>query len=185
MEDPSFTDLESKRLVVRRFQAEDAEALAAYRSDPEVARYQAWQVPYSTRDAEAFIASLRQLAPGTPGRWFQFAVGLASSGTLIGDVALHAGKSDPRQAELGFTFSRANQGQGFATEAVRCVIAYAFGPLAMHRVFAMTDVRNVRAQRLLERLKFRLEAEFRESTWFKGSWASELLYAQLGSEHAL
>ena len=52
MEDPSFTHLESERLVVRRFRAGDADLLAAYRSDPDVARYQGWEAPYATREAD-------------------------------------------------------------------------------------------------------------------------------------
>ena len=184
MEDPSFAELLSERLLIRRFGPADAEPLAAYRSDAEVARYQAWECPYSVHEAEKFIASLRGLAPGTPGTWFQFAVGLLPSGTLIGDVALRTTRSDPRQAELGFTFAGTHQGHGYATEAVRAVAAYAFGRLAMHRVFSLTDARNLPAQRLLERLGFRREAELRENTWFKGEWASEFLYAQLESERS-
>lgn len=181
MEDPSFDKLLSERLVVRRFVPADALSLATYRSDAEVARYQAWTCPYSVHQAEAFIGSLRGRAPGTPGRWFQFAVGLPS-GTLVGDVALRTTRSDPRQAELGFTFARAHQGHGYATEAVRGVVVYAFERLALHRIFSLTDVRNLPAQRLLERLAFRRESEFRESTWFKREWASEFVYAQLASE---
>ena len=168
--------------MIRRFRAQDAEALAAYRSDPEVARYQAWEPPCSTRAAEAFIASLEPLTPGTPGQWFQFAVGLAPGGELIGDVALCPGERDPRQAELGFSFSRAHQGRGLATEAVRCVVAYAFGAFELHRVVAATDLRNLRAQRLLERAGFRREGKLHEISWCKGAWASELLYARLRSE---
>ncbi len=51
-----------------------------------------------------------------------------------------------------------------------------------HRVFARTDARNLRAQRLLERLDLRREGELREGTWFEGAWATDLLYAQLESE---
>jgi RimJ/RimL family protein N-acetyltransferase len=127
----------------------------------------------------AFIASLRGLAPGTPGTWFQFAVGLGPERALIGDVALRTSRSAPRQAELGFTFAGAHQGQGYAAEAVERVVGYAFERLAMHRIFSLTDTRNVRAQRLLERLRFRKEGEFRENVWFKGAWASEMLYARL------
>lgn len=182
MDDPSFEQVISKRLVIRRFASGDAEAFASYRSDEEVARYQDWDCPYSIADTRAFIASLHHLAPGTPGAWFQFAVSLASSGILLGDVALRASAVDVGQAELGFTFASAYQGQGYATEAVRTVVRYAFGQLAMHRVFSRTDARNLRAQRLLDRIGFRLEGEFRESTWFKGAWATDLLYAQLESE---
>ena len=182
MEDPSFERLASRRLVIRRFASVDAEALASYRSDAEVARYQDWVCPYPVSEARTFIASMDQFAPGTPGSWFQFAVTLAPSTTLIGDVALRAGRTDARQAELGFTFAAAHQGQGYATEAVRAVVQYAFAQLSMHRVFSRTDVRNLRAQRVLERLGFRREGEFRESIWFKGAWATDFLYAQLESE---
>ena len=182
MEDPSFEQLSSRRLVIRRFASSDAEAFALYRSDEEVARYQDWECPYPISDGRAFIASLHHLAPGTPGRWFQFAVTLASSGTLLGDVALCASRVDVGQAELGFTFASAHQGQGYATEAVRAVVQYAFRHLAMHRVFSRTDAGNLRAQRLLERIGFRLEGKFLESTWFKGAWATDMLYAQLESE---
>jgi RimJ/RimL family protein N-acetyltransferase len=136
MEDPSFTHLTSKRLVIRRFASGDAEALASYRTDEEVARYQDWECPYPISKGRQFIAGLHHLAPGTPGRWFQFAVSLVSSGALLGDVALRTGRADVGPAELGFTLASAHQGQGYATEAVRAVVQYAFGQLAMHRVFS-------------------------------------------------
>ena len=183
MQDPSFDRLATPRLVVRRFAAADAGALAAYRSEPEVARYQAWECPYALAEATRFIASLEGLAPGTPGTWFQFAVELAATGDLVGDVALRTSRSDPRQGEIGFTVASARQRRGFAREAVTAVVDYAFGRLAMHRVFSITDARNLGAQRLLERLGFRRELDFRDSTWFKGEWAREVLYARLASEH--
>jgi RimJ/RimL family protein N-acetyltransferase len=180
--DAAFAGLATPRLRIRRFAASDAEALSAYRSDPAVARLQAWDAPYPIEDAKRFVASLAEAAPGTPGTWFQFAVTRAECDALVGDVALHTLKSEPRQAELGFTFAAAHQGRGFAAEAVAAVLDYAFGRLAMHRVVALTDARNARAQRLLERLGFRREATLRDNAWFKGAWATELLYAQLASE---
>lgn len=182
MDDPSFEYVVTRRLVIRRFALGDAESLAAYRSDAEVARYQDWECPYPLSEAREFIASLHHLAPGTPGTWFQFAVSLASSDTLIGDAALGTSRADSREVELGFTFASAHQGQGYATEAVRAVVQYAFETLDMHRVFSRTDARNLRAQRLLERLGFRREGELRESVSFKGAWATDVLYAQLESE---
>jgi RimJ/RimL family protein N-acetyltransferase len=179
VQDPSFETLRSERLVVRRFAAADAEPFAAYRSDPEVARYQAWECPYPVQEAERFIASLRGRAPGTPGTWFQFALALSASGALIGDVALRTRRGDPRQAELGFSLASAHRRQGYATEGVGLVVEYAFRDLAMQRVFALTDARNLPAQRLLERLAFRREGELGEKTWFKGQWATEVVFARL------
>lgn len=176
MRDPSFERLTSARLVVRRFALDDAETFAAYRSDPAVARYQAWDCPYPVGEARRFIASLARAAPGTPGTWFQFAVSLAESGALVGDVALRTGE-DGREGEIGFTFAVVHQGRGYATEAVRTVVRYAFQRLAIQRLFSRTDARNAPAQRLLERLGFRREDELRESVWLEGAWATELVYS--------
>jgi RimJ/RimL family protein N-acetyltransferase len=45
--DDAFDEHTTERLVIRRFRAEDAATLAAYRSDPAVARYQSWDIPFS------------------------------------------------------------------------------------------------------------------------------------------
>ena len=182
MEHSVFEQLATARLCIRRFRAGDAEALRRYRNDPEVARFQGWDVPYTLAEAERFIESLASASPGQPGSWFQFAVALPPDQALIGDCALRTLPDDPHQAELGFSFATAFQQQGYASEALRSVLAYAFTILAMHRVFAIVDTRNLPAQRLLERLRFRREGHFVENTWFKGAWSSEFLYAQLESD---
>lgn len=188
MEDSSFTYLSSRRLVVRRFEEEDAEAFAQYRSDPDVARYQGWQIPYSIDKASRFIESLREAMPGEPGSWFQFAVELQQTGQLIGDCALRCSRRDPRQAELGFTFAKAYQRKGYASEAVRRLMEYAFTKLALNRVFAIAHDENKAAHRLLERAGFRQEGHFLHSIWFEDEWAGEFQYAQLqkewGNSHA-
>jgi RimJ/RimL family protein N-acetyltransferase len=182
MQDPTFDSIGTSRLVVRRFEPRDAATLAAYRSDPEVARYQGWDAPYTRDEADRFIASLAAATPGEPGQWFQFAVEIAPGGELVGDCALRCGRQDPRQAQLGFSFARAYQGRGLAAEALEALLDYSFTRLALHRVFALTDARNAPAQRLLERTGFRQEGRMEQASWFRGAWATEILYAQLASE---
>jgi aminoglycoside 6'-N-acetyltransferase len=181
MGDAGFREIETPRLRVRRFRDDDAAALAGYRSDPEVARYQDWE---SCTESEAadFVRSLAALNPGTPGAWFQFAFESRTGGDLVGDCALRVTQPDTRQAELGFTLARAFQGRGLAAEGIRGVLEYAFTHFELHRVFAITDERNAPAQRLLGSLGFRREACFVDGTWFKGAWATELLYAMLARE---
>jgi aminoglycoside 6'-N-acetyltransferase len=181
MEDPRFEQIVSERLVIRRFQPADAEAFAAYSSDPDVARYQSWDPPCSTVEAREFIDGLRSAIPGTADEWFQFAVALLPGEQLIGDFGLGV-TSDGRQAELGFTFARRFHGYGYASESLRGLMRYAFDTLALHRIVAITDERNHSAQRLLERTNFRREGHFIQASWFKGEWSSEYFYACLASE---
>ena len=179
MKDPSFSTLPSKRLIIRRFQADDVAALAAYRSDADVARYQEWEVPYPPEKARRFVESLEGAAPGATGTWFQFAVALTSTGLLIGDCGLRPTRRDPSRAELGFTFAKAYQGRGYASEAVRRLLDYVFMSLALQRVFAITQIQNRAANRLLKRLGFEWKGHFTEDSADNGDAASEYIYELL------
>ena len=180
MSEAGFTRLESERLILRRFKDSDLAPFLVYRSDAEVARYQA-RDSYTEREATAMTEEQESLQPGTPGEWFQFAIELKKTGALIGDCALKA-EEDGRQAEVGFTLSREHQGKGYAAEAVSCLLDYAFGDLGLHRVVAITDQENKPSFTLLERLGMRREGCFVQNAWFKGRWTSEYLYAVLADE---
>lgn len=181
MTDNTFTPLRSPRLVLRRLQASDTAALCAYRSLPEVARYQSWE-SFGPVDAAELIASQHGLEPGIPGTWYQFALVLVETGAMVGDCGLHCRQDDPRQMELGITLAPAHQGRGYATEALQAVIGYAFGTLGKHRISAVTDAENQAAASLLKRVGFRQEAHFVEHLWFKGTWGSEFQFALLRRE---
>lgn len=170
----------TEHLVLRRMANGDAPALAAYRSDPVQARYQSWETPYPVDSAQALIAEMREVGFGQPGAWLQVAIERA--GRLIGDVAVRVDGDDPRQAEVGFTLSADAQGRGFATEAVRAVMALLFTEHGIHRISANCDARNVRSAALLERVGMRREAHHRKSAWWKGEWTDEYVYAVLAEE---
>lgn len=171
--------LETPRLHLRRFREQDAPALAAYRSDPAVARYQGWTAPVSTESA---VALAREFAHGDPRRpgWFQYAVELRSRAALVGDlgVRLHDNRM---QADLGFTMAGEHQGRGYATEAVRAVLHDLFAH-GVHRVSAECDARNTRSARLLERAGFRREGLRRHGTHSKGEWTDDLLFGLLDDQ---
>lgn len=170
--------LETGRLVLRRFRASDAEALAAYRSDPEVARYQGWDPPVPLERAVAFVQEVAELDPTAPG-WFQYAVDLR--GELIGDVGVNL-HENLEQADIGYTLARAHQGRGYATEAVGRVLEHLFAERGLHRVAAECDARNERSAMLLRRLGFRQEGHRVAGTLHKGEWTDDLLFGLLASE---
>ena len=165
--------LTTPRLVLRRFRPSDSPALIAYRSDPEVARFQSWDV----------VDAAASLAAGDPDEagWFQYAVERTADRTLIGDVGVNT-HDNLMQAEIGFTLSRAAQGQGYATEAVTAVLDHLFKVRGLHKVSAECDARNAASERLLTRLGFALEGNRRQHTWIKGEWTDDLLFGLLTPE---
>ncbi len=173
--------LASTRLRLRRFVAADLPLFVAYRNAPAIAAYQSWET-YSADEAVEFLRQQQRLAAPTPGQWFQLAIELQETGTLLGDCGLKVEPDDSRQAEFGFTLARAYHGQGYATEAVTRLLDYVFMDLRLHRVLAITDCANVSAAALLARLGLRREGHFRQNVWFKGSWGDEYLYAMLRVE---
>jgi aminoglycoside 6'-N-acetyltransferase len=114
----------TERLVLRRMTDDDAGALAAYRSDPEQARYQSWEAPYPVDSAQALIAEMGDVRFAQPGAWLQVAI--ETGGRLVGDVAVRVDGDEPRQATVGFTLAAHAQGRGYATEALRAVMSLLF-----------------------------------------------------------
>ena len=176
-----FTELRSLRLILRRLRGDDLAALCAYRSLPEVARYQDWE-SFGLDEAARLIDGQSGLEPNVPGTWFQLAIVVAATGALVGDCGLHCRLDDPRQMEVGITLAPAHQGRGYATETVECLLGFVFGSLSKHRVSAVTDAENRPAASLFKRLGFRQEAHFVEHVWFKGRWGSEFVFALLRRE---
>jgi RimJ/RimL family protein N-acetyltransferase len=168
--------LESARLVLRRFAPDDVPALVAYRSDPEVARYQSWE-SCSLQEAAAFVEKARD--PLTPGKWFQIAFALGDSGALIGDCGLKLHESEPRHATVGITLSPEYQHCGLASEGLSCLFDDLFTRTDVRLIVGDADPDNVPSWRLLERLGMRRERHLRANLWFKGRWADSYVYAIL------
>ncbi len=174
--------LETKRLWIRQFQDSDLESFLEYRNDPDVARYQGWNVPYPRDRGIEFLDFMTNAFPAVQGEWFQAALELKTGNEMIGDVGFIIKKDDGRQAYVGYSLARAHWGSGYAYEAVTRLLAYLFDELNLHRVVAECDVENTASWNLLEKLGFRRESHLIENIFFKGAYGSEYHYAMLGGE---
>src|SRR4051794_12010139 len=143
-------ELLSPRLRLRRLRPDDAAAICAYRSLPDVARFQSW-TSFTPDDAARLIADQGRTAPNTPGTWLQLALTTLEAGTIVGDCGIHFLAEDARQVELGVTLSPAYHGRGLAAEAVASVLRYVFDSLGKHRARAVTDAENHPAANLFRR----------------------------------
>lgn len=168
---------ETPRLIARRFDPRDLAPFTAMRADPEVARYQNWD-SFTEADGRKFLADIAMAEPGAPG-WFQFALEERGTGHFIGDCGLRTMENDTRLGQIGYTIARQHWNQGFASEAVRGLVSFAFASFPFHRITASADPRNTGSCRVLEKAGFAKEAHFVKSEWFKGEWADDAVYALL------
>ena len=169
----SFEPLVTSRLRLRLLEPRDAAALSAYRSDPDVARFQSWTIPFSTAAALELIQSMRNRDISDLG-WTQIAVASLETDALLGDIGFNL--IDSSTAEIGFTLAAAHQGLGIMREAVEALLNRA-AQTGVRRVTATTDVRNTASQGLLTRLGFTLERILKDSWLEDGQSFDEHFYA--------
>jgi RimJ/RimL family protein N-acetyltransferase len=151
----------SARLVIDALTVDDAGAVAAYRNDPDVARYQGWSLPYGVEQA-AGLAAAGQLA-------------IREGGRLVGDAMLADVSGVDHAAEIGITLAAAEQSKGLATEAVTALVDAVFAA-GRQKVIAYADVRNGRSLALFDRLGFRREGLLHHSFKRRDGLIDEVLF---------
>ena len=161
--------IETERLLLRRSRPEDAATISAYRSDPNVNRQQGWD----RTDLEGVLADIVEMSgrsPGEPGGWVQFTVEERGGGRIVGDVGLSVADGEPGVIKVGYTIDPAFQGLGYATEAIRALVEYAFETLGAEVVRAHASAENAPSIRVAEKIGMRLveRVEHREGdeVWF-------------------
>jgi [ribosomal protein S5]-alanine N-acetyltransferase len=87
-----------------------------------------------------------------------------------------------QNATLGYWIDEASNGRGHATTAVRLLIDFAFGPLALHRLMPAVIPRNERSARVLRKNGFRLEGRALRYLQINGAWEDHDLYAMTAEE---
>lgn len=172
--------LHTERLRLRPFTEADADDLFALLSDPEVLRY--WdEPPWTDRArAEQFIERCRLMAEeGTGAR---LAIDRLADGRFIGWCTLSRWNPDFRSAKMGYCLVQPAWGQGYATEAARALLTWAYDTLDLNRVQAEADTRNVASGRVLEKLGFVLEGTLREDCIVDGDVSDSWVYGLLRRE---
>ena len=96
------------------------------------------------------------------------AIERVSDGAFLGWCGLTRWNPDHRSASLGYCLRKAAWGQGYATEAARALLQWAFDALDLNRVQAGTDTRNTSSARVLEKLGFVREGTLREDCVVNG-----------------
>jgi ribosomal-protein-alanine N-acetyltransferase len=172
--------LQTARLRLRPVTSADADALFALHSSAYVLRY--WDAPpWSERArAETFIAASQQLAEEGSGA--RLAIDRTSDGAFIGWCSLTRWNPDYRSASMGYCLDAAAWGHGYATEAARALLQWAFDTLDLNRVQAETDTRNVASARVLEKLGFVREGALREDCVVNGDVSDSWVYGLLRRE---
>jgi RimJ/RimL family protein N-acetyltransferase len=151
---PTVT-LETERLVLRAFRESDTDAYAEMLADPEVMRFLG--KPMSR--AEAWRNMAMMLGHWRLRGYGFWAVEEREGGEMVGRVGCWRPEGWPG-LEVGWTLRRRFWGRGYATEAARASVEYAFAELKQTRVISLIAPDNAASIRVAERLGERPAGEW-------------------------
>jgi ribosomal-protein-alanine N-acetyltransferase len=174
-------NISTRRLKIRNLQSTDLSDFHIYRSNPEVTKYQSFDIMTLEQAAE-FIKGQLNKKFGEAGEWVQFGIENTATRHLIGDCAIKLDQNDTRIAEIGITISHLEQKKGYAKEVLIGILTFLFDIKKIHRVVEIVDTENIASINLLKSTGFKQEGYFVENVFFKGKWGSELQYAMLKRE---
>ncbi|WP_431027077.1 GNAT family N-acetyltransferase [Lysinibacillus sp. LZ02] len=165
--------LTTERLRLRAVTMEDAEALFAYGSNPQVTQYVLWETHQTLDDAKGFIDMILD-AYETRGLYLW---GIEYEGKFIGTID-YVGLNDySKIGEIGYVLSEDYWNKGIITEAAKRIIDFGFTELGLVRIQARCIAENMASSRVMEKSGMILEGTHRKSLFAKGRHYDVHMYA--------
>lgn len=159
-------NIDTIRLLIRNLKLSDVNDFYVYRSNPDIAKYQGFDV-MTKEQSEVFIKTQIDKEFGKPGKWVQYGIENKFTKKIIGDCAIRLSKDDETIAEIGVTISHLEQKKGYAKEVIAGILEFLFMKKNIRRVIEMVDEQNIASINLLKSLGFRLEGHFIENVFLR------------------
>ena len=172
-----FPIIESERLILRQLTPEDAADFFACQSDPDVFRY-------ASRCEETSLESAREMLNNLFKRhqeqtMLSWAIVLKENQRFIGRFQMEEWSDENFRATVGYLLGKQYWGNGYATEALRAVIAYLFEQTTVNRIDTFAWAENIASTRVMEKAGMRLEGLARQRRFAKGAFRDVKFYAIL------
>ena len=171
-------ELQSKRLLLRPFEIDDAPAVQKLAGDKRISDT-TLDIPYPYEDglAEEWISTHAEKRE--KGEEFIFAI--TANGEVVGAICLKIRK-EFNSGEIGYWIGVPFWNHGYATEAVAAILKFAFRELDLHRVHAHHMSNNTASGRVMLKNEMQLEGRLRQHIFKNGKFHDAVLYGILKNE---
>jgi len=178
-----FIELESERLIYRKFRGDDFPVVFDWVSNADNMKYR--EEPHDEAGARGYLNFLISCTNVEDITHCEYAVERKSDNKLLGSaVLMHL----PDNPEIGWTLHRDYWRQGYGTEMGRTMLKLGFDILNLRRIIAICNALNVGSYRIMEKIGMRREAYFikvRQGYSLRNDgWCDEVQYAILQEEWA-
>lgn len=154
--------IETERLILRRFRLDDAEAMFCnWASDPEVTKFLTWPT-HKDADASRQVLQMWVKEYDDP-QSYQWAITVKNSGPEpIGSIAAVRVDEVTAMVEIGYCIGRSWWHQGIVSEALKAVMNFMFDKVGANRVQACHDVNNPHSGMVMKKCGMQYEGTLRQ-----------------------
>jgi RimJ/RimL family protein N-acetyltransferase len=170
--------LEGKNINLRVAEKEDIALLAQWLNDSE---FQGEYQDFPTQISKAQLEKRISEPLASPMQWVDFIIE-KKDGTKIGWTCHYIGSQNFGWMEIGYALISSERGKGYGAEAAQIMVDYLFLTKEIARIQAVTNVKNLASQRVLEKVGFKREGTLRKALYVRGEWADGYLYSILREE---
>jgi ribosomal-protein-alanine N-acetyltransferase len=148
-------DLETERLLLRKFSLEDAKDMYEYASDPEVAKYMTWNPHQTINDSLGFIQfTLDRYEKDEAGDW---GIVLRENNKFIGSCGFVWVDKKNLCGHIGYTLSKRYWNKGIMSEAVKRLLEFGFNEMNLHRIESFHRLPNEASGRVMQKVGTKYE----------------------------
>lgn len=153
-------NIEIKRLLLRRFEIEDAAAMYHnWASDQEVTKYLTWPAYTSVDDAQTILQEWIQSYQNPA--FYQWAIVPKDLNAPIGSISVVDLDEKTEMVEIGYCIGRKWWHQGITSEALKAVIDFLFNQVKANRIQARHDVNNPNSGLVMKKCGMQYEGTMR------------------------
>lgn len=172
-----FPEIDTERLLLRKLQLDDQEAVFEMRSNPEVMKYIPRPLAQTLTDALEHIVQNLKISDANEGA--NWGIEEKESKKLIGSICVFHIQKENYRGEVGYILNPKWHNKGIMNEALQAIIKFAFEKMNLHSLEALIDPANIASAKLLEKNKFRKEAHFRENFFYQGKFQDTVIYSMV------
>lgn len=156
--------IETERLILRRFTVEDAPKMYEnWASDDEVAKYVTWS---AHANVEATTELLKMWVKGyEEENQYNWCMVLKENGEPIGNISVVAIKEQVQSMVIGYCIGRSYWQRGYTSEALQAVMNFLFDEVGVNRVEAAHDARNPHSGQVMKKCGMLYEGTRIEAGW--------------------
>ena len=154
--------LETRRLILRRFVTDDAEAMFRnWANDPDISKFLTWPPHKDAAESKSILE--KWTAAYDKDDCYNWAIVLKSLSEPIGSISVVRQRDDIRMVHIGYCIGKRWWRQGFMTEALIRLIQFFFDDVGANRIEARHDTNNPNSGLVMKKAGMLYEGTKRQS----------------------